>query len=423
MLINSLLIKINCMDIKESFNNYFRPKELDEVVGQKHLLSKKSIFYQILKKKENINMIFYGPSGTGKTTLAKIIAKNIGIKIYEFNCTITKISDLKKKIVKSTEKVLVYLDEIQYFSKKQQQILLNFIEDEKVMLIASTVENPFFYIYSPILSRSMIFEFKPISKNDIKNRLEKIVEVLKIKIDNESLNFISAISNGDMRKAINYIEFIYKGSDNKEIITFKKCNEVIDKANINFNRTGDIHYDFISALHKSIRGSDVDASLFYLAKLLDGGDLISACRRLLCVANEDIGLANPQVISIAKNAVDTALMLGLPEGRLPLSNLTILLASSPKSNSALSIDEALKDVRLGKGINIPRIVRNIHCVGKDDEKNKNQNYKYPHNYPNHYVFQQYLPSDIKNSKYYKPGDNKIESSYNEYLNKIKNKKN
>jgi len=408
------------MEINEPFANYYRPKKLIDVVGQSHLLSKDTVFYKTINSNKVPNMIFYGPPGIGKTTVAEIIASNANMKLYKLNGTTAKLDDVKVitdeiNSLLTNQKILLYLDEIQYFNKKQQQTLLNFIENGSITLIASTTENPYFYIYPALLSRCMVFEFKALNVNDITKRLDMISKELKIDIDNESLKFLSIASNGDMRKAINYLEFLYHS---KEKITIKECEQLISKANINYDRAGDMHYDVLSAFHKSIRGSDVNAALFYLAKLLDGGDLIAACRRILCVANEDIGLANPQVISLAKAAVDSALMLGLPEGRLPLSNIVILLASSPKSNSALAIDAALSDVRNGLGVKTPRCVQNTHYDG-DDNLAKGQNYKYPHEYKNHYVKQQYLPDDIKDHVYYKAGDNKTEKGYEDYLKKIK----
>lgn len=409
------------MKINEPFANYFRPQELNEVVGQKHLLNKDAIFYKTLNNKKVPNMIFYGPPGIGKTTVAEIIAKNADMKLYRLNATTAKLDDVKAitdeiNSLLVDRHILLYLDEIQYFNKKQQQTLLNFIENGSITLIASTTENPYFYIYPALLSRTMVFEFKALDNSDVKERLKIIAKKIDLKIDEEALDYLSLASNGDMRKAINYIEFLYYSNENIDI---KKCESLINKANINYDKLGDVHYDVLSAFHKSIRGSDVNAALFYLAKLLEGGDLIAACRRLLCVANEDIGLANPQVISLTKDAIDSALMLGLPEGRLPLSNITILLASSPKSNSALAIDLAISDVRKGRGRKVPRCVQNTHYDGADNKK-KGQNYLYPHDYKNHYIKQQYLPDDITDAVYYKPGENKTELSYAEYLNKIKN---
>ena len=403
----------------EPFANYFRPKSFDEVVGQEHIFNKDNkIFLQAIKNVETVNIIFYGPPGVGKTTVAELIAKKSNKKIFKLNCTTAKTIDVNKIIKgvqKSGEKVLLYLDEIQYFSRKQQQIILEFIENGKITLIASTTENPYFYIYSGILSRSMVFEFKLLSKEAIKKRLSFIINKLQMEIDEEAIDLLTTASNGDLRKAINFLEFIYKSGEKK--VNFESCQQIIDKNNCLCHKESDDFYDTLSGLHKSIRGSDVNASLFYLAKLLNNGNLIAACRRLLCVANEDIGLANPQVISLTKAAVDSALMLGMPEARLPLSNIAILLASSPKSNSALSIDKALEDVHKGKGLIFPRIVQNLHYNGSDDRSF--QNYKYPHDYPNHYIYQQYLPNDLKDIIYYKKNDNKIENEYAQYLKKIK----
>lgn len=408
------------MEINEPFASFYRPKKLEDVVGQSHLLNKDAVFYQTITSNKIPNMIFYGPPGIGKTTVAEIIANNANMKLYKLNGTTAKLDDVKAitdeiNSLLTTNKILLYLDEIQYFNKKQQQTLLDFIENGSITLIASTTENPMFYIYPALLSRCMVFEFKSLKKEDIKKRLFIISNELQIKITDEALDFLSVASNGDMRKAINYLEFL---SQIKEEITLPRAEEIVNKASINYDKAGDAHYDTLSAFHKSIRGSDVNAALFYLAKLLDNGDLIAACRRLLCVANEDIGLANPQVISLTKDAVDSALMLGLPEGRLPLSNITILLASSPKSNSALAFDKAIADVRSGKGVGYPRAMQNKHYDGADAKK-KGQDYKYPHDFKNHWVNQQYLPDDIKDVEYYKPSDNKIEQSYAEYLKKIK----
>lgn len=403
----------------EPFASYFRPKSFDEVVGQEHIFSKENkIFLQAIKNVETVNMIFYGPPGVGKTTVAELIARRSNRKMVKLNCTTAKTSDINKVIKdvrQSEEKVLLYLDEIQYFNRKQQQTILEFIENGKITLIASTTENPYFYVYNGILSRSMVFEFKLLSKEAIKKRLNFIISQLQMEVDEEAVDFLSTVSNGDLRRAINFLEFIYKSGEKK--VDFESCRQIVDQNISLCHKESDDFYDTLSGLHKSIRGSDVDASLFYLAKLLNSGNLISACRRLLCVANEDIGLANPQVISLTKAAVDSALMLGMPEGRLPLSNIAILLASSPKSNSALAIDKALKDVRKGKGLTFPRVVQNCHCNGSDDQLL--QNYKYPHEYPNHYIYQQYLPDDLKDVIYYQKNDNKIENEYSRYLEKIK----
>ena len=401
-----------------------RPNNLDEMVGQSDLLKKDSVFRRVIEANHIPNMIFYGPPGTGKTTMANIIAKQSNLSLYRLNGTTASTEDIKKIIadinsVFTSEGILLYLDEIQYLNKKQQQSLLEFVESGDITLIASTTENPYFYIYPALLSRCTVFEFKAIPSSEIAKGLRRAILELKLEIEDDALELLADYSNGDMRKALNNLDFLEHSLGLKDrLITKQIVADFIDKGNISYDRGEDKHYDNLSALMKSLRGSDPDASLFYLAKLLEGGDLIAACRRLLCSANEDVGMAYPQIISIVKSAVDTALQLGMPEARLPLSNAAILIATAPKSNSALSIDLAIEDVRKGKGISVPRSLQNTHFDGEESTQ-KGQNYLYPHQYAHNWVKQQYLPDDIKQSKYYVYKNNKYEQALKAYWEKIK----
>lgn len=401
-----------------------RPNNLDEMVGQSDLLKKESVFRRVIEANHIPNMIFYGPPGTGKTTMANIIAKQSNLSLYRLNGTTASTEDIKKIIadinsVFTSEGILLYLDEIQYLNKKQQQSLLEFVESGDITLIASTTENPYFYIYPALLSRCTVFEFKAIPSSEIAKGLRRAILELKLEIEDDALELLADYSNGDMRKALNNLDFLEHSLGLKDrLITKQIVADFIDKGNISYDRGEDKHYDNLSALMKSLRGSDPDASLFYLAKLLEGGDLIAACRRLLCSANEDVGMAYPQIISIVKSAVDTALQLGMPEARLPLSNAAILIATAPKSNSALSIDLAIEDIRKGKGISVPRSLQNTHFDGEESTQ-KGQNYLYPHQYAHNWVKQQYLPDDIKQSKYYVYKNNKYEQALKAYWEKIK----
>lgn len=403
-----------------------RPETLDEMVGQEHLFGKDSLFRKMISKNHIPNMIFYGPPGVGKTTVANIIAKNTEMLLYKLNGTTASLDDIKKviddsKSIFASKGVLLYLDEIQYFNKKQQQSLLEFVEKGLITLIASTTENPYFYIYPALISRCTVFEFKSISIPEIKKGLQRVVDIKNIKIEEDALDFLALSCNGDMRKAINNLEFLFNAVGNKKTISKENAEEIISKAHINYDRNEDKHFDHLSALMKSLRGSDPDAAVFYLAKMLEGGDIIAVSRRLLCSVNEDVGLAYPQLIPIVKACVDSALQLGMPEAKLPLTNAVILIATAPKSNSAyMAYNKALQDVQMGKGINIPRTLQNTHYDG-EDASIKGQNYKYPHDYPNHYVKQQYLPDDIKEAKYYIYGNNKFEQANKEYWDKIKKK--
>lgn len=418
--------------MKSPLADRVRPQTIDEVAGQKHLLSKGKVLRRIIEKGEIPNLIFYGPSGVGKTTVAKIIAKVSDKKLCYLNATTASTADIKEIIasigtIDTAGGILLYLDEIQYFNKKQQQILLSYIETGDITLIASTTENPFFYVYNAILSRSTVFEFKTLNTDDIKSVLSRAVEVINkddnknISISNEVLAKISRASAGDVRRALNMLELgimLTDGAGESEI-TDDTANQILEGNSVRYDREGDEHYDIVSAYQKSMRGSDPDAAVYYLARLLAAGDLPSACRRLLVCANEDVGLAYPQIIPIVKAAVDTALEVGLPEARIPLANAVILVATSPKSNSVYkAINTALSDVQSGVTGDIPRHLQNKHCDGEDAEI-KGQNYRYPHDYEKHYVNQQYLPDNIKNRKYYEFGDNKNEQKFKEYWDKIK----
>ena len=402
-----------------------RPEVLEDVVGQTHLLGKGCLFRKVIEQNHVPNMIFYGPPGTGKTTLANIIAKKTNMSLYKLNGTTASTDDIKKIIadvnsVFTNNGILLYLDEIQYLNKKQQQSLLEFVESGDITLIASTTENPYFYIYPALLSRCTVFEFKSIPASEIKKGLLRAAKEIKVTFDDDALEELAIGCNGDMRKALNNLDFISNGlpKTNRKITT-KHTSDLINKANINYDRSEDKHFDNLSALMKSLRGSDPDAAVFYLAKMLEAGDLIAACRRLLCSASEDVGMAYPQIIPIVKAAVDSALQLGYPEARLPLANAAILIATAPKSNSGvLAIDAAISDINQGKGINVPRQLQNTHYDGSD-AKERGQNYKYPHNYSHHWVKQQYLPDDIKDARYYNYQDNKYEQSLKEYWDKVK----
>ncbi len=411
-----------------------RPKKIEDVAGQKHLLAQGKVLRRIIDSGEMPNLIFYGPSGVGKTTVANIIAENCGKKLYHLNATTASTSDIKDIInsigtIDSGNGILLYLDEIQYFNKKQQQILLSYIENGDITLIASTTENPYFYVYNAILSRSTVFEFKTLNAEDISSVILRGIDIIKeekgkdIDISSYSVGKIASAAAGDVRRALNMLELsvLTADSDEKIVINEDVVEQILASNAVRYDREGDEHYDIISAYQKSMRGSDPDAAIYYLGRLLAAGDLPSACRRLLVCANEDVGLAYPQIIPIVKAAVDTAMMVGLPEARLPLANAVILVALSPKSVSAHdAINAAMQDIERGIGGDIPRQLQNKHFDG-EDAAIKGQNYKYPHSYPGHYVNQQYLPDNIKDKKYYNFSDNKTEQKFKEYWDIIKKK--
>jgi putative ATPase len=409
-----------------------RPTTIDEVAGQRHLLGEGKVLRKVIEKGLVPNMIFYGPSGVGKTTVANIVAKTCGKKLHYMNATTASTADIKDIIKEIGDEnckngILLYLDEIQYFNKKQQQILLSYIENGDITLIAATTENPYFYVYPAILSRSMAFEFKTLTAFDIKEVVNRAVRLLaddakkKIIISDNAKTKIAQSAAGDVRKSLNMLEFsIVAATETDDAIEIDDdvVEEILQANGVRYDRDGEQHYDIISAYQKSMRGSDPDAAIYYLGRLLAAGDLPSACRRLLICANEDVGLAYPHIIPIVKAAVDTALMVGMPEARLALANAVILVATAPKSNSAHdAINAAMADIEKGLIGDIPRHLQNKHCDGYGAEKG--QHYLYPHDYPRHYVKQQYLPDVVKNKTYYHFGNNSTEQKYNEYWKNIK----
>ena len=409
-----------------------RPHSLDDVVGQKHILGQRGLLRRIVESGSIPNMIFYGPSGTGKTTVARIIAEKTNRTLRKLNATTAGLADIKEIIAEldtllTPGGVLLYLDEIQYFNKKQQQSLLEFIEDGRITLIASTTENPYFCVFGAILSRSTVFEFKPVTPKEAEPAVIRAFNILAERegktpeLEPGVVQRISQSCGGDVRKALNAVELLFSAgeiSGDTVRISLDDAKTVTQKSAMRYDRDGDEHYDALSALMKSLRGSDPDAALHYLARLLEAGDLVGACRRILCSASEDIGLAYPQAVPIVKACVDSALQLGLPEARLPLAEAAVFLATAPKSNSGLmAIDAAIADVRAGKSGPPPRELQNVHADGTGFERE--QGYKYPHSYPNHWVRQQYLPDALKNACYYEYGDNKIEQTAKKYWDEIK----
>lgn len=412
-----------------------RPKTIDDMVGQKHLIGKGMPLRAIIESGNIPNMIFYGSSGIGKTTLAYIIASQTKKTLYKLNATTASTSDIKDIIseidsLQNENGIVLYLDEIQYFNKKQQQIFLQFIENGDITLIASTTENPYFYVYNAILSRSTIFEFRPIDKKEMEKAVKRAFDFvqtenpdIKFEIDDGVIKYLSSACGGDVRKAMNTIELlsVYKVGQRKVGITLEKAQMLAQKSNMKYDRDGDGHYDILSALQKSIRGSDENAALHYAARLIEAGDLPSLCRRLLVIAAEDIGLAYPQAIAITKACVDSALQLGFPEARIPLAEAVILLATAPKSNSAIcAIDAAISELKSKEIYEIPSHLRDSHYGGAK-KLGHGLEYKYPHSYPNNYVKQEYLPKEIRNSKYYEFGQNKTEQAAKKYWDEIKNK--
>lgn len=409
-----------------------RPETLDDIVGQKELLAPGRPLRKIIESGNIPNLIFYGPSGVGKTTLASYIARITNRSFKKLNGTTASTADIKE-IVSSLNTfeglngVLLYLDEIQYLNKKQQQTLLEFIENGSITLIASTTENPYFYIYNAILSRSTVFEFKAVEPEEVAHAVRRAVRILSeekgksIDFSDAAVQHICKACGGDVRKSLNAVELCVLAGDNGDSVSVDEelAKSLTQRSGARYDRDGDSHYDVISAYQKSMRGSDVDAALFYLARLVEAGDLISACRRLVVCACEDVGLAYPQIIPIVKSCVDIAMQVGFPEARIPLADAVIMVCLAPKSNSGVNaISAAQEDVRAGLGQIVPRQLQNKHFDGEEREE-KGQNYIYPHSYPNHWTAQQYLPDDIKDHRYYEYGENKTEQAYKTYWEKIK----
>ena len=412
-----------------------RPQTLDEVFGQEHILGSDAILRRIVESGNIPNMIFYGPSGTGKTTVANIIAKQTNRTLYQLNATTASTADIKNIVAQldtfmAPNGVLLYLDEIQSFNKKQQQSLLEYIENGKITLIASTTENPYFYVFNAILSRSTVFEFKQISAQAALQAVSRAVSflenrtALKAQPEEGALEYIAGACGGDLRKAMNAVEVLFtagRPNGNNLLLTLEDAKAVTQKSAMRADRDGDNFYDLLSALQKSIRGSDPDAAVHYLARLLEAGQMQAACRRLMVIACEDVGLAYPMIIPIVKSCVDAALMLGMPEARIPLGDAAVLMATSPKSNTGhIALDAALADVQKGKSGDFPRHLQNVHVDTYTQERE--QGYQYPHNYPGHWVKQQYLPDELVGTQYYTYGDNKLEQAAKQYWDAIKGEK-
>jgi putative ATPase len=409
-----------------------RPTSLDEVVGQRHILGPDGLLRRIILSGQIPNLVFYGPSGTGKTTVANIIAKQSGRALRRLNATTASLSDVKDVIADvgtmlAPNGILLYLDEIQYFNKKQQQSLLEVIESGDVTLIASTTENPYFYVYNAVLSRSTVFEFKPVTASEVRPAVDRGIALMaqrlgrEVEVPDSVRDHIAVSCGGDVRKAMNGVELLLNAAvpvDGKLQVTLEDAQLAAQRSAMRYDRDGDAHYDIVSALQKSIRGSDPDAACHYLARLLEAGDMISACRRMMVIACEDIGLAYPQIIPIVKACIDAANMLGLPEARIPLGDAAVLMATAPKSNTAhLALDEAMADVRSGRTGDIPRHLQNVHADSAGMERE--QGYLYPHDFPNRWVAQQYLPDELKGRVYYHFGENKAEQAAKAYWEKIK----
>ena len=411
-----------------------RPKTLDEVYGQEHILGKGAVLRRLIESGKIPNMVFYGPSGTGKTTVANIIAEQTNRTLYKLNATTASTADIREIVsqldtMMAPNGVLLYLDEIQSFNKKQQQSLLEHIENGKITLIASTTENPYFYVFNAILSRSTVFEFKQIDAAAALKAVKRAVSYLeqrtglRARPEDGALEYIAQGCGGDIRKALNAVEVLFSaGIPEGDVLplTLADAKAVTQKSALRADRDGANYDDLLSALQKSIRGSDPDAAVHYLARLLEAGQLQSACRRLMVIAAEDVGLAYPQILPTVKSCVDMALMLGMPEARIPLADAAVLMATSPKSNSAyLAYDAAAEDVRRGKGGDFPRHLQNVHADTYTMERE--QGYLYPHDYPNHWVAQQYLPDGLKDVKYYVYGPNKMEQAAKQYWDAVKGK--
>ncbi len=412
-----------------------RPSGLDEVVGQQHILGEGKALRRIMESGHIPNLIFYGPSGVGKTTVARIIAEKANMRLHKLNGTTASTADIKA-VVEELDTfagmygILLYLDEIQYFNKRQQQTLLEYIENGRITLIASTTENPYFYVYNAILSRSTVFEFKSVEPEEIEKAVRRGFAILRqeqedaLTVEDTVYGHIARACGGDVRKALNAVELCVLAGERTEggiAVTEDTARQLAQRSAMRYDREGDEHYDIISAYQKSMRGSDANAALHYLARLLEAGDLPSACRRLMVCACEDVGLAYPQIIPIVKAAVDIALQVGLPEARLPLADAVIMVCQAPKSNAAHdAIAAAQADVQAGKAGPVPRQLQNKHYDGAEVEQ-KGQFYKYPHSFPNHWVEQQYLPDTLKDAVYYIPGDNKTEQAFAAYWKEIKEK--
>ena len=412
-----------------------RPQNLDEVVGQTHILGPDGLLRRIVESGSIPNLIFYGPSGVGKTTVANIIAKQTNRPLHRLNATTASISDIKDIMAEigtfmAPEGVLLYLDEIQYFNKKQQQSLLEFMENGKITLIASTTENPYFAVFNAVLSRSTVFEFKQITAQDALPAVERGISIMedrlgaKVKCEDGVKEHIAASCGGDIRKAMNAVELLLTAAKRKQgklLVALEDAKMVSQQSAMRYDREGDAHFDIASALMKSLRGSDPDAALHYLARLLEAGDMPTAIRRILCSASEDVGMAYPQAALIVKACVDSALQLGLPEARLPLAQAVVLLATAPKSSSVyMGYADAVADIRAGRTGEIPRELQNVHADSAGMERE--QGYQYPHDFPGHWVKQQYLPDAIKDRQYYKYGDNKTEQAAKRYWDEIKKKR-
>ncbi len=402
-----------------------RPQTFDDIAGQTHLFGQNGILRRMISRGVIPSMIFFGPPGCGKTTAASIIAKQCGKTMHKLNATTASLQDIRD-VAKDTEGfmgmngVLLYLDEIQYFNKKQQQSLLEYLEDGRITLIASTTENPYYYIYDALLSRCSVFEFKHVPPEEI---VRRISEVIKKEYPNaiaaeDALNKLAESSAGDVRRALTMLEVAINSADTDENSNPVIGKDLIDSltssvSQSNFDRDGDVHYDLLSGLQKSIRGSDPDAAVFYLARLLEGGDLISPCRRLMVIASEDVGLAYPMAPVIVRACIESARELGMPEARIPLVNAAVMLATAPKSNSAyLAYAAAEEDIKAGRGSEIPNHLKSPMFKG----------YIYPHDFPNHWVEQQYLPDDLAGRKYYQFGENKTEQAAKAYFERIKDTK-